>query len=294
MPFNDFDVFWSAAGAVLQARDPYALPGVYYPLPFFFIFLPLAALPLWLAHLVWTAIELLVLVAILRWRAPAVLMFAPVFLALLMGQIIIPMLGLFALLRSGKAGGIALALMALKPQLVVFLAPWLLWRWWKSERRQIVWLIVTLAAMALAAFIVQPDWMAQWLSVSGERIRAPISPSVWGLLSFLPTPLWIASASLVTAGLFIWAWRRNNLDVLATMSLLINPILISYDLTLLTVMIRETRVWMALTVLSWVAFSVSAWQLNESSYVIVTVLVIWRLLQQTQPERARSKVAKRL
>jgi hypothetical protein len=110
----------------------YLLPDVYYPLPLYLIFVPLAGLPLPVARIVWSAIEMLILVAVLRRRAVTVLLFVPVFLTFLMGQIVIPMLGLFALLRSGLFGGFALALLLLKPQLVLFLTPWMLWQWWKT------------------------------------------------------------------------------------------------------------------------------------------------------------------
>ncbi len=291
MPFNDFDVFWRAAQALVQGADPYAVHGVYYPLPMFFLFLPFAALPLELAHILWTGIEGLILVAILRRRAPLVVLFMPVVLSFLMGQIVLPMLGLYALLRSGRYGGIALGLMCLKPQMVLLIAPWLLWQWWHADRRQVGWFALVLGALALASLLVQPDWVQRWMAVSGERLRAPISPSIWGLVSFLPQPWWVAFAGAATAAIALWAWRQRDMDVVMAATMLVNPVLISYDFTLFTLMLREARVWLFLTVCSWVAFAVSAWQLNEAIYVALTLVVVALLLKsQGAPQYARLRV----
>jgi hypothetical protein len=287
MPFGDFDVFWNAARAMLQGRDPYAVPGVYYPLPTFFMFLPLATIPLPLAHVLWTAIQAIIFVAILRRRAVYVVLFMPVLLSFLMGQTVIPLLGVFALLRSGLFGGVALALLMLKPQLVGLLAPWQLWQWWNGDRRQIAWFILVLGAMGMAAFLAQPDWVSRWLAVSGERLRAPISPSIWGVLSVLPAPWWLISAGLVTVGVVVWAWRRNDIDLVMAATMLVNPLLISYDLTFFTVMIRDARTWIVLTVLSWIVFGLSALELNERSVVLLSLFSLATLLF-TQRKRHRS------
>lgn len=280
MPFNDFDVFWRAAQALLQGHDPYAVHGVYYPLPMFFLFLPLAALPLDVAHAIWTGIEGLILVAILRKRAVSVVLFMPVVLSFLMGQIVMPMLGLYRLLKSGVFGGITLALMCLKPQLVAFIVPWMLWRWWQNDRKQIAWFAAIFTALALASFAAQPDWVARWLAVSGERLRAPISPSVWGLFSFLPNNWWVLVAGLVTVMTLLWAWRQQDLDSVMVASMLVNPVLISYDFTLFTVMLKESRTWLILTVLSWAAFGISAMELNERIYLAITLAVLFLLHKQ--------------
>lgn len=280
MPFNDFDVFWRAANALVQGRDPYALSGVYHPLWSFFMFVPLASLPLELARWVWTLIEGLIFVAVLRRRAMACLLFMPVVLTFLMGQMVMPMLGLFALLRSGKFGGLALGLMMLKPQLMVLLLPWQAWQWWKTDRRQIVWLLTVLVVVMTAALAIQPDWIGRWLAVSGERLRAPISPTVWGLFSFLPGVWWTITAGLVSIILFVWAWRRNDIDLVMAATMLINPVMISYDQTLLTLMIRDGRAWIFLTLISWIAFGLSALELNERAAILTTLAVGVILLQR--------------
>ena len=293
MPFFDLDNLIKAAVAILQGSDPYLLPDVYYPLPLYLIFIPLAGLPLPVAHGIWLAIELAILVAILRRRAFVAVFFMPVFLTLLMGQIVMPMLGLFALLRTGLFGGVALGLLALKPQLVLFIAPWMLWRWWQRERKQIIWFALTLAILATIAFLIQPDWLARWLAVSGRRLRAPIAPSVWGVLSFLPTPAWIALAGLATVAIFVWAWRKNDFDLISTAGLLVNPLIISYDQTLLTTIIRDSRLWVVLTGVSWIAFGVSAAGLvsgeGPSAMTTLAVLIMLALQRRAQTRDARAQ-----
>ncbi len=276
MPFKDFDVYWQIARALLQGANAYALPEAYYPLPFYFLFLPLATLPLPLAHALWTAIASVVFVVILRRRAIYALLFMPVLLSFLMGQIAISMLGVFALLRSGRFGGIALALLLLKPQLVILVAPWVMWRWWKSERRQFISFGLTLGALALAAFTFQPDWLTQWLAVSPERLRAALSPSLWGALAFLPMPLWIALAGGATILLVLRAWRTRDFDLIAVANFLVNPVIISYDLTLLLATLRGRWTLLLLTVVSWVCFAISAGGLvrGEGPFVLTTLAVL--------------------
>jgi hypothetical protein len=288
MPFFDFTNLTQAARVILAGGDPYAYPDVYYPLPLYFIFIPFAGLPAPVAQILWTIIELVILVALLRQRAIGVILFMPVVLTLLMGQIVMPMLGLFALLRKNKASGFALGVLALKPQLVLFIAPWQMWQWWRKDRRQIFWFAITLGALALAAFAVQPDWLTRWLAVSGSRARAHLSPSVWGLFAFLPPLIWIALASALTLGIVAWAWRKNNFDLIAIANFLVNPISISYDLTMLTLTVKQLRAWFILVPLSWLCFAINAWRLNEGAFVFTTLAILIFALREQRAARGAS------
>jgi len=49
---------------------------------------------------------------------------------------------------------------------------------------------------------------------------------------------------------------------------------------LLTVVLRDARAWLAITLLSWLSFAISALQLNEGAYVLTTLGVIGTLLLQ--------------
>src|SRR6476619_3108559 len=185
--WKDIDIFVAAAQAIWNGQDPYHLAGVAasYTNTFYFLFLPFAWLPPDVTHVLWAGISGVVLVVILRRRAVIVMFSAQAILTFLLGQVDIVMMALYVLARSGAGGGIALAFMALKPQRVLLLTPWLLWKWWKTERKQLVWFGGILATMFAASFVAQPEWVISLLGRSGERVRAAVSSSMWGLLSWL-------------------------------------------------------------------------------------------------------------
>ena len=282
MLFKDIDIFVTAAQAILRGLDPYSLSNVevFYPLPFYFIFIPFAALPLPLVHALWGGLQTIVLVVILRRRALAVALSIPVLIAFIFGQVDILTLGLFALLRTGVAGGVALAFLVLKPQLVLLLAPWVTWRWWLHDRRQLVWFAAIAGLILILSLFVQPDWVANFLGRSSARMRGGISSSLWGLLSFLPTPLWIATGLLLTLGAIIYAWRSNDFDIVTAVGLLISPFIFSYNLVPLTLMLRDSRLLLGFAALSWITFSVAALQSNDGASALLTLAVLLVLIIQ--------------
>jgi hypothetical protein len=274
MLFKDIDIFWQAAQAILQGRDPYSIPNleVFYPLPFYFLFIPLAALPLPVVHVAWTAMQAVILVAILRRRAVFVVLSMPVLLTFILGQVDILMTGLFVLLRSGIGGGIAMALLVLKPQLVLLLAPWMLWQWWQRDRRQIAWFLIVISSLVILSFIAQPDWVARLLARSDERTRAAISSSVWGLLAFLPSPAWLPIAGLCATVLVIWAWRMKSFDRVVAVGLFVSPFVFSYNLMPLLAIVRKPVLLIVLTIASWLAFGIGALQLSDAASASLTLL----------------------
>ena len=273
MLFKDLDIFWYAAQAILQGQDPYSIAHleVFYPLPFYFLFVPLVALPLPVVHVAWTALQAAVLVAILRRRVVFVTLSMPVLLTFILGQVDIVMTGLFVLLRSGIGSGIALAFLALKPKLVLLLAPWMLWHWWHHDRRQILWFAIVLGVLVLGAFIVQPDWLVRFFARSGERTRAGISSSVWGLLAFLPASLWLSIAGLVAVALAVWAWRKNDFDIVASVGLFVSPFIFSYNLMPLVALARRRSFLIGFTLISWFTFALSAWLLTDGPSALLAV-----------------------
>ncbi|MBM3129819.1 MAG: DUF2029 domain-containing protein [Chloroflexi bacterium] len=280
MPFKDIDIFVSAAAAILQGSDPYALTNfeVFYPLPFFFLFIPFVPLPPSVVHAVWTGLQVVILVVVLRRRALIAVWSIPVLATLLFGQAGIVMLGLFTRLRNSRAGGVALAFIALKPILVLLLVPWMLWQWWQRDRRQIVWFVVVLGVLILGSFVVQPDWVVRFLARTGERARVGIVASLWGWLAVFPAPTWLLSAVLVTVGLVIWAWRQNDFDCIATVGFLINPFIFSYDLLLLLDVLRKQTYVIGFVVISWFAFAISAMQSNDRAGALLTLATLGVLL----------------
>ncbi len=290
--FNDFDVFYRAAQAVLYGQDPYSVFGVYHPFPFFFVFLPLAALPLDVAHVVWTAIEFVIFASVVRQRALYAVLFLPVILTFMEGQIVMPLLALFFLLQREKHQGIAAAWLCLKPQLIGLLLPFVFWRMWKKERRGFVWFGGIWFVLLSASFLVQPNWVTRWLEVSGERLRTPFAPTLWGALSFLPNPFWIVAAGALMVGLLAWAYRRADFDILSVVNLLVNPVIVSYDLTLLTLFVKSFPVWIVLTILSWLAFALPAFDLwrGEGPTAVVTLVALIFVVREkwTRSQNAKS------
>jgi hypothetical protein len=280
MPFKDLDIFLRAAAAILQGTDPYSIPNleVFYPLPFYFLFIPFIALPQPVVYTLWSALSASVLLAILRRRVVWVALSMPVLLTLLLGQVDILMMALFAALRSSIVAGVALAFLVLKPQLVLLLAPWMLWHWWRTNRRQIIWFALVAGAIVLASLVVQSDWGMRFFARSGERTRAAISSSVWGLLAVLPASVWLPITALVVAIIIIWVWRRDDFDLIAATGLFISPFIFSYNLLPLVALRLERKILIGFTVMSWLAFGVAAWQLNDRAAALVTLVIIVALV----------------
>lgn len=280
MPFKDLDIFLQAATAILRGADPYSIPNleVFYPLPFYFLFIPLVAVPVPAVYAIWSALSAVILIAILRQRAAMVGLSMPVLLTLLLGQVDIVMMALFVALQTNVAAGIALAFLVLKPQLVLLVTPWILWRWWWNNRRQLLWFALVLGAIIVLSFIIQPDWLIRFFARSGERTRASISSSIWGLLAFLPASLWLPVVAVVVAALVIWAWRRNEFKIVAATNFLISPFIFSYNLTPLFVVVRRPSTLIGLTILSWLTFAIAAWQSNDRAAVLITLVVLLTLV----------------
>lgn len=295
MPFKDIDIFLQAAAAILQGNDPYSIPQleVFYPLPFYFLFIPLVRMPAPAVYGLWTTLSAIILVAILRQRAAIVVWSMPVLLTFLLGQVDIIMMALFAALRSSGVAGIALAFLVLKPQLVLLIAPWMLWRWWRNDRRQILWFALVIGAIVALSFIIQPDWLLRFFARSGERTRASISSSIWGLFAFLPSPLWLPITAIVVALSVIWVWRKDHFDLIAVINFLVSPFIFSYNLVPLFVVIRRQSILIGLTVLSWITFGIAAWQANDRADAMITlatlaaVLVARRRIQKSSSEARR-------
>jgi hypothetical protein len=225
---NDFYSRWAGARALLlEGRDPYSLDvtveiqavigvdpiqegkgGFAYPLYVLFLFWPLVYLPydwtlaIWIVTLQWVAMATVAgLLGLERWRpSPA---------------------GLAALwaLRRGRDGwaGAWLAATSIKPQMVVFIAPWLV-LWAVGQRRwRVVWgLLAGGGLLLLASLPLFPRWPISFLedvqrysNVAGGR-----SP-----LAVLMGLVWPGGPEAVRYGLvgllllaMLWAWRRGWRD----------------------------------------------------------------------------------
>ena len=106
---------------------------------------------------------------------------------------------------------------------------------------------------------------------------------------------------MLSVGLLVWAYWRRDFDILSIVNLLVNPVIVSYDLTLLTLFIKPWRMWIVLTILSWLAFALPAMDLwlgeGPTALVTLTALVYvvrekWAAQRQaSQPLREPASAA---
>lgn len=201
--------------------------GFAYPLHVLFLFWPLVYMPytwaqaFWLVMLQWMAMGAgLVLLAINKRKlSPAllvatllfVLTFYPITRSIFMGQFTIPVLLFLSLslwlLQRGQDGwaGAMLALTSIKPQMVIFVAPWLL-LWVLSHRRYrfFAGLLLTGAVLLLASMVLHPSWPLDFLQDT-QRYRQfaggrnPLALTLNWLWPAYPPALFYAIAGGLTA-----------------------------------------------------------------------------------------------
>jgi hypothetical protein len=233
-----------------------------YPLWTALAMLPFGALPLDVAACAWMILSIggAVFGARALWQSVggtregaalfAALVFTsqPFWILLISGQMTGVMLGLsgalaISLARAREArAGIALALLAFKPQLVVLTIPAVLVRALVDARRRLVASAV-IAGLALIAppLVFVPRWPLEWLGEEGpHRLQvAGLLPTVWGFSAdVFGNPLWGASLGLALVAACV-AIARRPLDAVAVLalsiplSLVVTPHAWSYDFLLL-------------------------------------------------------------
>lgn len=206
-PYNE--TAWQAATGGLYPDPrggvaPAPCPGRYgYPLWTAVALLPLGALPIELASSLWMALSIgaAIFGIVAAWTAfggtpryagvfgVSVVMSQPFWILLISGQISGITLGLAGLVAWAiargreRTGGIALALLALKPQTSVVAIPVAFVQALAGERRRFAMAaLVTGALMLLVPLLFIPTWPLEWLGeVSGRRLRVISQlPTAWG------------------------------------------------------------------------------------------------------------------
>lgn len=224
---------------------------------------PIGILPLELAASAWMALSIgaAVFGAAALWRshgAPrrnaalfAALVFTsqPFWVLLVGGQMTGIMLGLVGALAlwvaraRESAAGLALALLALKPQLVVLTIPSIALRALIDRRRRIVTTAVAAGiAMVGVPTLLVPAWPLEWLRDVGTSRVLDIGPlaTAWGAATdLLGHPAWgIVFVALVVGPCLLLARGLDMSSVLALslpLSLLVAPHAWSYDYLVLAV-----------------------------------------------------------
>lgn len=210
-----------------------------YPLHVLFVMWPLALLPygwayaLWLVCLQWLVLLLAGIVcAWRRWRPSlkaaiglmlATVAFYPVTRSILLGQFTIHVTFFLALCllalqrnRDGWAGA-ALALTTIKPQMVVFIAPWFVaWAVRRRRWRFLAGLATGGAVLLVGSLAFELRWPLSFLAgISDYTSRASGRPPLpflfeQGLGLKASWPAYVAGALLVVVMLFSWLRALRN------------------------------------------------------------------------------------
>lgn len=192
--------------------------------------IPLAVWPVWVGWGVLVVATLIVMIWLTRGYPRRWLVFtSPLIIDLVLdGPVeIIPMLGIALGWLAGNRPhlmGIALVLMAAKPQACFLVALWL----WLHHRHRMQALLVPAAVLTLSLVVHGWDWLIRW--ASGPSVFSLIS-STHNITPWRSIGLWMAPVALV---LGIWALRlprsRRNLGALVAANVLVTPFMGSYSL----------------------------------------------------------------
>ncbi len=280
---------------------------IYYPATFYTTF----CLPYRYAEPLLRSIWMLAPFCIALWLArgrAAVLGYAPLGILLLIGQSSWLMLPLFILASRQKDDrcvpwwyGLALGLCVLKPQVGLFAALWLLYRW-RRQRPVLIAGAAAMAALIAPGFLIFPGWLLEWLP--NGRGFEPINlasiafvPVQLGQLGFAPGAGGLALVwgfcLLAGAGVYVLLKQRREKLGFYDWSLLfvfVSPVLNDYDLVVLLPFIasRPRRLLLALVagIVSWLfAMMTKRWSM---SFMITLVLLVQRLWQVRREEDAAS------
>ncbi len=282
LPFFDFHYYWQAALALVQGQNPYAIPGECYPLPSLYMFIPFAFLPYETAALFWVIISLVVFVFVLKRTAMLWAFFVPSLQAFLSAQLEPFLLGVFPLLVRQRGMAIVVALLLLKPNIIVFAVP-LLYACRAISRRDLFAAGLTYALFSIPAFLFMPDWPLQWLRNSLSSHPALTAPTLWGLVGLLPSPVSLLTGAGAYVLATVLAWRTQMSGSFAfVLSLLVNPFISTYDLILLTPFVTRPP---HITILALVSFPIwwyGAETQSNMPFFLLTVVALWLMYSSTR------------
>jgi hypothetical protein len=232
-----------------------------YPLWTAVLMLPFGLLPIEAAAALWmsTSIGAAIFGAWALWRAyggarrhaalfvTLIFMSQPFWVLLISGQITGIMLGLLGALALGLArsressAGLALALLAVKPQIVVLTLPATLLRAGAERRGRLVATAIVVGAIMLALpLAIVPTWPIEWLGQAEQRTAgiAVLLPTAWGFAADLfGNVAWGAAISAAAVG--VCALLVKRVDALSLLALTVPLSLVvtlhawSYDFLLL-------------------------------------------------------------
>ncbi len=205
-----------------------------YPFPSMLFFAPFGALPYTMARAIWmTILEIslpllaLIGIAIADWKPSRVVLISLLLFsvlwyhgmrAVIVGQFAVIeallMVGALLAIKRGNEplGGILLGLSIVKPQMAVFLIPFvLLWAGWARRWAIVIWGIGTIGTLIAVSILLLPDWPIMWMRQLLEYpTYTDLGPPVSILADALPS-LSIVIALILGGALFLylfWEWAK--------------------------------------------------------------------------------------
>ncbi|MDF1501885.1 hypothetical protein [Roseisolibacter sp. H3M3-2] len=247
---SDFAVQWFCTKVLWTGGNPYAAAGpgrsfdwpapLVYPATALVAIAPLAGLPLHVAEAAFLAFGTAALAYLLTargWWRLCVFLSAPFSVAITTVQ--------WSPLLAAAAVAPPLAwLVAAKPSVGLAIAAYC------PHRRWLRWAIGGGAALAVAAFALEPSWVGSWLGALAQRPAADTGVSS-GTAGFYSAPVALPGGAVVL--LAVLRWRRPEARLLAAMAS-VPHIMTGYELVPLIALVPATFAEaLLLAVGSWVA-----------------------------------------
>jgi hypothetical protein len=282
---SDFGYYWVASRLLLEGGDPYQtsqwLPiakeygtdvdlviSFPYPLPMILLFLPLSAIALPIAAVIWLfLITAMILTSMVILLIPqknikqinvviplliGILLFRPLITIFYWGQmtsLVFFILTLSAYLISNgkwKIGTAILTFLLIKPQIgVPILGLFALWSMLRRHWEAILVEVISIFVFLIPAFIYNPNWVKNWLSSGGNSLEIVFgnAPTLWGLGMLLCQGQHVCglslslmlSISVLAIGIYLIIRFREEdtfliFGIMVTTVLLITPYLLTNDL----------------------------------------------------------------
>ena len=265
----------------------------FYPLPtLIWVFLPLYLLPAWFAF-IWIGVPFIFCLYLFGKKGVVLWLFFPLLIHAYQGQFdgwfLLPLAWL--LYDHSRLAGPSAAVLTLKPQLAVFVVPFMLYRWTFRTKnwRSLFGFVIVLFLLLLPAFWLEPQWPLLMLEQVGTRASQPLlltrGASLWGWWWRGGWSRWLLP---VAAGLILYlAWRAWRLEktrarVAFLLSLLFTPVFFALSFTtVLAVLPNRREALLGLLVLSWIAVlidqALGGW---GGVYALLPMAALWFLVDE--------------
>lgn len=156
----DFLIFYNGGNALLNGFSPYSVEGFISPIYLAIFFAPLSIFHPQIAYNIFIAANIFFAGFLLRKKLIWAFLFFPFLYSLFVGQIDFL---ITSLITVGSPWTIALALV--KPQLAFVVVPWMVVSFKKEDWKKA---ILSTGIFVGLGFLIQPNWLVEWLSLNSE------------------------------------------------------------------------------------------------------------------------------